>query len=463
MDGFQRIFEGLFSHPISQTFCLIIAAYFAFAIIFTWAGTGNQRIRALVENAPGTLTSLGILGTFIGIFVGLLDFDIRMINKSVPLLLEGLKVAFGTSIFGLAGAVAFRILRPILERVSVSEETGARDFLESLHTMTIAIETLEKTNKEGLDKLRAALTDDSDSSVSGQLQRLRASFADLEKATTRGFEAQIEEFRKFSEHISKAFSEAIIEELKSVIREFNEKISEQFGDNFKKLNEAVGRLVEWQENYREQLENLKKAFDLSLESIQATQASVSDIKDSTSVIPDHMEKLSDINASLQSQLEELHKGLSSLAEMRTRAEDAVPMISEKIESMTNTISEAVDLQKDSVQKITEAVSSVTSELDSTVKSVSNEITKSLSEHRESHVQMLDGLQSALNETLQNATNRMNDAIGQLDEAMQGEIERVVRAMAENLSGITQKFVADYAPLLEQSRRIVELHREADRQ
>ena len=40
--------------------------------------------------------------------------------------------------------------------------------------------------------------------------------------------------------MSKAFSEAIIEELKSVIREFNEKISEQFGDNFKQLNLAVG-------------------------------------------------------------------------------------------------------------------------------------------------------------------------------------------------------------------------------
>ena len=74
--------------------------------------------------------------------------------------------------------------------------------------------------------------------------------------------------------------------------------------------------------------------------------------------------------------------------------------------------------------------------------------------------MLDGLQSALNETLQNATNQLNDAIVQLDEAMQNEIESVVRTMAESLSGIAQKFVDDYAPLLEQTRQIVEIGKRA---
>ena len=460
MDDFRRIVEGLLSNSISQTFCLIIATYFALAIVFTMVGTKSLRIRTLVDNAPSILTSLGILGTFTGIFVGLLDFDIRTINKSVPLLLEGLKVAFGTSILGLAGAVAFRILKPVLAQVSVSEDASVKDILESLQTMTVAVETAEKSNIQGFEKLRAALTDDSDSSVSGQLQRMRANLADLEKATVNGFEAQIKEFREFSQHISKAFSEALIEELKAVIREFNEKISEQFGDNFKKLNEAVGRLVEWQENYKQQLKDLKEAFDASVASIQSTQTAVSNIENSTSAISGHMEQFSEINESLQKQLAELYRGLSSLSEMRSKAEEAVPVISEKIESMTNTISEAVNLQKNSVEQVTEAVKSVSNELDQTIKSVGDEINNSLSEQRESHRQMLDGLQSALNETLQNATNQMNDAIGQLDEAMQQEIEGVVRTMAENLSGITQKFVEDYTPLLQQSRKVVEIYREA---
>ena len=73
--------------------------------------------------------------------------------------------------------------------------------------------------------------------------------------------------------------------------------------------------------------------------------------------------------------------------------------------------------------------------------------------------MLDGLQEP-NETLQNATNQLNDAIAQLDEAMQNEIESVVRTMGESLSGIAQKFVEDCTPLLEQTKQIVELGKRA---
>ena len=44
--------------------------------------------------------------------------------------------------------------------------------------------------------------------------------------------------------------------------------------------------------------------------------------------------------------------------------------------------------------------------------------------------------------------------------MQEEIGKVVNTMAENLSGVVQQFVADYTPLLEQSRKIVEMSQEA---
>jgi hypothetical protein len=35
--------------------------------------------------------------------------------------------------------------------------------------------------------------------------------------------------------------------VKDVIREFNEKRSERFGENFKQLNEAIGQVLVWQE------------------------------------------------------------------------------------------------------------------------------------------------------------------------------------------------------------------------
>ena len=44
-----------------------------------------------VEFGPTILTTTGIFATFLGIAVGLYDFDVNKVGDSVPALLEGLK------------------------------------------------------------------------------------------------------------------------------------------------------------------------------------------------------------------------------------------------------------------------------------------------------------------------------------------------------------------------------------
>jgi len=460
VEELNRIVEGLLNNPVSAAFTYIIIGYLAFALLNVRAGQSSEKTRAVVDLAPTALTTLGILGTFTGIFLGLLDFDISTIKKSVPTLIEGLKVAFGTSILGLASALVFKVARPLLSNKISSDEVTGQDLINALQDVSAQVKEANATNKDGFETIRKALSDDSDSSVAGQLQRLRAGFTDLEKATVHGFEAQIKEFRDFAEHMSKAFSEAIIDELKSVIREFNEKISEQFGDNFKQLNEAVGRLLEWQDNYKSQMEDMKASLDNSISALDAAETAISKIAESSSSIPEHMNSLSEANAKLIDQLTQMHDGLSSIAQMRDRAENAFPEISDKIEEMTTTIASSVESQRDAMESIKTAVEESTTDMRGAVGAIGSEIEKSLGEQRVAQQQMLDGLQSALNESLQTMTNHLNDAVVQLDEAMQKEIESVVRTMAESLSGVTQKFVTDYSPLLEQTRQIVELGKKA---
>ena len=370
------------SNPISATFSVIIVGYFIIALIGLYSPRSNRAIHALTNLAPTALTSLGILGTFTGIFLGLLDFDMSMINKSVPTLLEGLKVAFGTSIIGLAGALSFRLLRAMLPEKAHEEDQG-QEVIQTLKRMVHAIE-------------------------------------ENQKITKFGFEAQITEFRNFSEHMSKAFSEAIIKELKAVIREFNEKISEQFGENFKQLNIAVGRLLKWQDKYRIHLEILQKSFDQALNGIQESERSIFAIEKSSSVIPKHMEKFNEVNTRLNQRLLDLHQGLSSIAEMRDKAENAFPEIANNIDKMTTIIGESVEKQ----------------------------------------AAVLEASTSQMTDSVNMAFEQLNSSVVQLDEAMQKEIENIVQAMAESLSGITQKFVSDYTPLLEQTRRIIEISERA---
>lgn len=65
------------------------------------------------SNMPGTLTGLGILGTFLGLSMGLATFsgeDILTISDSMGPLLEGMKVAFHTSVYGIFLSLVFSFI-----------------------------------------------------------------------------------------------------------------------------------------------------------------------------------------------------------------------------------------------------------------------------------------------------------------------------------------------------------------
>lgn len=65
------------------------------------------------SNMPGTLTGLGILGTFLGLSMGLATFggeNILMISDSMGPLLEGMKVAFHTSVYGIFLSLIFSFI-----------------------------------------------------------------------------------------------------------------------------------------------------------------------------------------------------------------------------------------------------------------------------------------------------------------------------------------------------------------
>ncbi len=70
----------------------------------------------LADLIPGLLTSLGILGTFMGLMQGLTSVDFTNAEgtiQSIPQLLGGMKFAFATSVAGIACSLVFNMLNRI--------------------------------------------------------------------------------------------------------------------------------------------------------------------------------------------------------------------------------------------------------------------------------------------------------------------------------------------------------------
>ena len=66
--------------------------------------------RRMLEMVPDILTSLGILGTFVGLVLGLRSFEpssYETMTNSISVLVEGIKVAFLTSIYGVSLSIVY--------------------------------------------------------------------------------------------------------------------------------------------------------------------------------------------------------------------------------------------------------------------------------------------------------------------------------------------------------------------
>ena len=72
---------------VTELFLQLLVIIFAAAFLLGLLGWAQR----FVDHAPTLLTSVGILGTFIGIVVGLMHFDPQDIDGSIAMLLDGLK------------------------------------------------------------------------------------------------------------------------------------------------------------------------------------------------------------------------------------------------------------------------------------------------------------------------------------------------------------------------------------
>lgn len=106
--------------------------------------------QGVVVQIPGSLTALGLLGTFIGLIIGISGIGFSSVEaavSSIELLLNGVNTAFYTSIVGVIFSVLFNLLYR-LEWNYMLRELGL--FVEEFHMNVLP--TLEEQQREKADQ-----------------------------------------------------------------------------------------------------------------------------------------------------------------------------------------------------------------------------------------------------------------------------------------------------------------------
>ena len=359
MDYLRSVFSALYalfqpvvfptSDPerLTQVFCGVILACFVICLVCGF------RKRNVLRFSQSTTTVLGILGTFIGIALGLKDFDTNDIESSVPPLLAGLKTAFLTSIFGIGTSLLTRIATYILSR-GPSEGATVQTLAELLQEQIEAGKENHEQTLESLESIRTSVAGEGDTSVLTQIQRFRTTFADKQ-------DELIKEFRDFAENMAEANSQTLIEALEEVMRDFNAKINEQFGDNFKQLNEGVGKLVAWQDEYAQQTEAMIDQFKTTVSTIGQVRDSIAQIAERSVAITEAAEKLDPILADIQEQRERMGEHLTKFADimkvfvgMSEKAEEFVPAFDEKMSELTENFTKLEETATGAIEQVGES-------------------------------------------------------------------------------------------------------------
>jgi biopolymer transport protein ExbB/TolQ len=460
-----------------------------------------------LDQAPSIMTSLGILGTFVGIVIGLMDFKPSDIDGSINLLLGGLKTAFITSLVGMLSAIVFKFadiwwFAKKREVNGVKEEVTPADIHSAIQAQT-----------QQLDRLRDALVGEEEGTLVGQMKLLRSDFSDFSKdnKTERdSFNERLwSELQIFAEMMSRSATEQVIEALKQVIVEFNENLTEQFGENFKALDESVKKLVVWQEQYKGQVEQMSDQYQQSVESLVETRTAVAGIWEECKEIPLAMAELRDVLMVNQHQIQELNRHLDAFVLMRDKAIEAVPQISQQLDhigeslkgeldhiavqlndgaiQMKTVMLEGATQFKESVsgtntamtdmahtisnksEEMTETLSDTANQLNSTTRdmltrlesssqSLQSELERSvenvMSSLRNDVERTLSGVEDQIQKAVSRTGESVNTQVSVLDEALQKEMHRVMTEMGRALTTITGQFTQDYARLVTAMNTVV---------
>ncbi|MGJ8723900.1 MAG: hypothetical protein ACSHYB_05030 [Roseibacillus sp.] len=423
-----------------------ISIYFvgAMSVLILIDGVSFFTTKKAHLNFKGIVTGLGILGTFLGIFLALLHFDPNKIDESVPSLLEGMKFAFGSSVFGLFLSLTLSIFQNFFpdrasgtpeEKIAIELGKIRHNQLES-HTYFGAIRARIEESKESIINLTASQQSDTKEIIKSlsQLQNSNEATATraediLERVSelptplkelasdfsqfngkNQTFQSEIkEDFRQTREGLENALeklsegaNKEIIEALESVMKEFNSKLSEIVGDKFDALKDGCIKLLEWQEGYKSSVAEFEQRLNQAVEGIEKSEDSLKTIsgyqsefsqlsKDSKTAIEAGrglLEGNSKVAQELSEQLERLNKATIT---MEGLPEELIE-IKKKYEELPEVMQASLDTVNRSFSETNEEMGKATNELNNSLTS----LTVKFADNYEAFLSQLERLMTKTN-------------------------------------------------------------------
>lgn len=278
-----------------DTFTIVACCVIFVAFIAAWlyvANTSNEELpkrRKWIDQLPSIISTLGVLGTFLGITRGLVSFNTATLDTSIPILLDGLKTAFFTSLLGMTGSLILnRIVSAKFDKEQKKSEIekAARMIIDAMNANQRELPRLFKDSNENL-------------------------------VSTLSKDETVKVIRQDVEQLKDD-----LEEIKGLSQELRDIAKGLAGLN-QEMKTALANISTSNSSISEELPRLRAVAVTATASLSAIDNNVHDIEEAVSTINTNV---SDVTERLETDLEEVKSSLSSIYERQDEIKDTIAEI-----------------------------------------------------------------------------------------------------------------------------------------
>lgn len=311
-----------------------------------------------LNQIPGAMTGLGILGTFVGLSLGLNSFNFQeaaynMTSELQPLM-DGIKVAFHTSIIGLIYSLGFSFF---FSKQLAGHREAVDEFLDTYRNYVVPV--TEDGSTGTFIKYQQSIVELLKEQSDNQQYQQQTLIPELQKMS-RAVTTYAEENQRTQE-----------EQLERIVNQFIERMNASLGYSFRNLQDVINST---NENQRQILRELKTSMNEISRMTYDLQNVNQSMEQSVKQVTAYLELVNSLQATAQSNLESLNAQTDYNNKILTSERTLLTSITESTGKTSKAMTEFLNkasAQTTAIQKTSERVD----RLSSHIENVADQITE----------------------------------------------------------------------------------------
>lgn len=388
------------------------------------------------ELAVSAMTGLGLLGTFIGLILGIKDLDVNQeqLMESIKTLMNGMKTAFLTSIFGVLYSLVFNLIY----KKQYNEGLAALDeFYEVFYSKVASNPDNRNMNQlleyqgqmvDGLNQLPASIS--------------TAIAAEIDKV----FAPTINKMDHLMEQFVSVATTNQQEGLEVLVHSFVDSMNRILNDKFVMLAETLDKTCEMQNKNYEMMNQVVAETTAQIKHLSELNASV---EQALSNIQQYVAAIENYNDSITKHNDETHKLITSVLESQNSTYTTVQELTRNItdaNAYVSIVREIVDGLRSQLEAFTKQCSDIMSENAAAIEKANQDTAEIIEQYCSETTDAVDALNKQINAftvisgnlitEIKTVGSRIHTECNGLENSLSTSLNGTFKVFDENLAEIT---------------------------